>query len=87
MEQDRQEGRFFCGLEEGTACMLGKAGGSPRGGVDADASEPWIRKHGANEGQVWVEGWDLSLSAAREVEQLEQLATLLYPFHPTWILA
>lgn len=45
--------------------MLGKAGCPPTGWVDADASELWVRKHGASEGQVWVEGWDLSLSVAR----------------------
>lgn len=65
MEQGRGEGRFFCGLEEGIGCMLGKAGCSPRGGVNAHAAELWIRKHGAGEGQIWVEGWDLSLSMAR----------------------
>lgn len=65
MEQGRGERRFFCGLEEGIGCMLGKAGCSPRGGVDAHAAELWIGKHGAGEGQIWVEGWDLSLSMAR----------------------
>lgn len=45
--------------------MLGKAGSSLRGRVDADVLELWIRKHGTSEGQVWVDGWDLSLSVAR----------------------
>lgn len=57
----------------------------PREGTNTGPAELWVRKRGAGMGQLWeAQGWDLGLAVAGQVEQA---ATVLYPFHLTRSLA